>query len=103
MRSTLGLRAALTIALLAFGLTAMGVAQETATEENIILVGHLWIDSDEHYALTDADSGEVVLLRGSEEKLADHVGSKVAVTGAWAEDLEDQKVFRVESVEPVES
>ena len=103
MRSTHGLRIALTIALLAFGLTAISVAQEASSDEEIILIGNLWIDSDENYQLTDAESGEVVTLQGSEKELAKHVGSKVAVTGTWAEDEEDGKVFRVESVEPAES
>lgn len=103
MRSTQGLRIALTVALLAFGVTTMTMAMagDPDKAKEMILTGQLSVDADEEYTLTDPDSGESVLLRGSEDKLAEHVGSSVAVTGSWAGDEEGNAFFKVTSVEPV--
>ncbi len=103
MRSTHGLRVAMTLALLVFGLTAMGVAGEPTSDQEIVLTGQLWMDSDERYRLTDADSGESILLKGEEEKLSEHIGLKVEVTGTWVEKENDRKVFKVEPVKRFES
>ena len=98
MRSRKPLVLAITLVLLLP--TLAGAATETKMpEEETTLTGALSQSSDEHFYLTDPDSEVEVQLRGSEEELADHVGSNVVVSGSWAEDDEGSVYFEVTAVE----
>lgn len=97
MRSRNPLILAFTLALLALGLGGVAAAQEAETEE-VTLTGELSQDSSGEFQLIDPESEVEVELRGSEDQLAEMVGSTVEVKGAWAEDDEGDMYFAVSSV-----
>ncbi len=100
MRRANGLTIAFTLVLLSCGLTGLAVAQEAETEEEISLTGQLSESSTGQYILIEPESGDEIALRGSEDELAEHVGSSITVSGRWAEDDDGEEYFAVSSVEP---
>ncbi len=61
------------------------------------LVGQLSEEAGGGYILVEEESGDKIRLEGSDE-LAEHVGTKVKVTGEWANDSEGKLIFRVSTV-----
>jgi len=94
---------ALTLLLLAAGLTGMAVAQEEAYEEEVSLTGSLSENLAGQLVLIDPESDKEIPLRGSEEELAQHVGSTVTVSGRWAEDEDGKAYFAVSAVRPADA
>lgn len=63
------------------------------------LTGQLSQDAGGAYVLVEEESGEQIRLAG-EQDLAQHIGTRVRVTGEWMDDTEDgNKIFRVDKVE----
>lgn len=102
MRRANGLTIALAFVLLTCGLAGLAVAQETEMEEEISLTGRLSENSTGQYVLIDPESGDEVALQGSEDELAEYVGSTVTVSGRWAENDDGDEYFAVSSVEPAD-
>jgi len=105
MRSKYGHRWILALALLALGVagvaTEQAVAQETAQDiqaAEVTLSGQLAQSAAGDYVLVEAESGDSIVLRGANDDLAGHIGSSVAVTGAWASDDEGREYFAVTSI-----
>jgi hypothetical protein len=96
---------ALALAVLVLAPAAVAAAQETESqpesqmEEQATLTGQLSQKEDGSYVLIEAEGGEEVLLRGSEEQLAEHVGAAVKLTGSWEKDDQGRDCFKVASVE----
>lgn len=89
----------LSLALLALGSANMIVAQEAEEEGEILLTGRVGENAAGQFVLIDPESGDQVVLRGSEEELAEHIGVDVIVSGSWAEDYDGTKYFAVSAVE----
>ena len=72
-------------------------AQDESQQMGTTLVGQLSQEAGGGYVLVEEESGEQIRLEGS-DKLAEHVGTKVKVTGEWANDSEGKLIFRVSTV-----
>ena len=98
MRSRNPLILAFTLALLTLGVVGVAAAAEEAESEEVTLTGELSQGGSGEFQLVDPESEVEVELRGSEEQLAEMVGSTVEVKGSWAEDDEGDTYFAVSSV-----
>ena len=95
--------AVLALALLVLGPVTQAVAQESAGEndQEVTLIGQLDRNDEGGYVLIDQESGSKVALQGPKE-LADHVGTKVKVTGKWSKDEKGMRIFQASKVEKAE-
>jgi hypothetical protein len=69
------------------------------TDQQTTLTGQLDHNDQAGYVLIDQDSGSSITLKGSEGDLAQNVGSKVTVTGKWANDSNGKRYFSVSKVQ----
>lgn len=92
---------ALAVALLALLPAASLMAHDDKpADEEITLTGQLSYDQDmEAYVLIEEESGDSIVLTGSVD-FAEHDGSKVSLTGKWAEDSEGFQYFEVSRIDP---
>lgn len=81
---------------------AVGAASADLNNEKLkmktSLTGQLSKNIDGDFLLVEQESGDQVLLKGSEQQLEDHVGHSVTVTGKWDKEAE-KDCFRVSRVE----
>ena len=102
MRSASKLAIVFSLVLLVLGSAGMAVAQEAEAEEEILLTGRVGENAAGQFVLIDSESGNEIVLRGSEEELAEQIGADVTVSGRWAEDENGIKYFAVSAVEPAD-
>ena len=69
------------------------------TGQQTTLTGQLSKNDMGGYVLVEEQSGDTITLQGPED-LADHVGTKVSVTGKWATDADGNQYFEVSTVAP---
>jgi glucose/arabinose dehydrogenase len=72
---------------------------EGTTGQQTTLSGQLSKNDMGGYILVEEQSGDSITLQGPED-LADHVGTKVTVTGRWATDADGNQYFEVSTVAP---
>ncbi|MEZ5330842.1 MAG: hypothetical protein R2991_02045 [Thermoanaerobaculia bacterium] len=96
----LGLAVALVATLLALGTVATLAAQDEGSMDMekapVTLTGQLNESADGGYVLVEPESGEEIVVDGP--GLADHVGSKVTVTGTWETDEDGNTYLAVTEV-----
>jgi hypothetical protein len=99
------LPALVAIAVLAIGPVAIAgategeVAAKAGMKAEATLTGQLSKNADDQFVLTEAESGDTILLAAAADTvmLADHVGHEVNVTGTWSEDKKSFTVSKVEA------
>ena len=90
----------LALLVLAVGAAAAGQANndDDKLKMKTTLTGQLSKNTDGDFLLVEQESGDQVLLKGSEQQLEEHVGHAVTVTGKWDKEV-GKDCFRVSSVE----